>query len=471
MGGFVIEGVLGSGPHGVVYEATQAGLDRRVALKVFRPGAGRDDRLLGARWPEHPNVASLYAAGAGEHGFFTATQLVAGPALADLDRWAAGAACDDVARALEAAHAAGFAHGAVSAGNVLVDGGRALLTDFTGATGADAVAADLAAFAALRASVGAAPGGRRARGRALVALGVAAAAVAATLAVLTLGHDEHAAGPPPSPAGARPLGSPLAAGPVRSVDCDGHAAIGASPGCTLMQTRDPGALLVVPADGAIKGWVLRGASGELRLHVLRARGGRFEAAASSQIESVRGAGFVRLPADVAVRRGDRVGVELLPGAAIGTGPQRPDVSTARFSERIRGRPKRPDGDHPAGLAAPLLVRVDYVPGARATRPPLLTGTAAARAPAGRALTRGQTEAGGRRRSLAVVALPTGIALDLFAGPRRLARVAVPDADPRGRLQRLEIASFAYPNLVWRNPDGRFVEHGYDVTPSSLVPRE
>ena len=149
--GFTIERWLGDGPRGTVYEATQAGLRRRVALKLYPAEPDRSAAFSALRWPEHPHVASLYAAGACAHGWFTATRLVSGPTLAQrlargpLRPGEAAAACDAVALALEAAHGAGIVHGAVHAGNVLIDGdGRALLTDFVAPPGADAAAVDRA---------------------------------------------------------------------------------------------------------------------------------------------------------------------------------------------------------------------------------------------------------------------------------------------------------------------------------------
>jgi hypothetical protein len=60
-----------------------------------------------------------------------------------------------------------------------------------------------------------------------------------------------------------------------------------------------------------------------------------------------------------------------------------------------------------------------------------------------------------------------VAMDLFAGPTRVARLPVSGADPRGRL--LDLTSFGFPSvrLRFRNPDGTLVEHTYDVGLGSL----
>ena len=89
------------------------------------------------RWPEHPNVVTLYAAGVTERGSFLAMQLVAGATLAELrtsgelEPAAARKVLDDVAAALDAAHRSGSVHGAIRAQNILVDDdGRGLVSDF-----------------------------------------------------------------------------------------------------------------------------------------------------------------------------------------------------------------------------------------------------------------------------------------------------------------------------------------------------
>src|SRR5215207_7673372 len=149
--GFRLERELGRGRESVVFEATQVNLGRRVALKLM-PGAGS----MRLDWPHHPHVVSLYATGPCEDGRFVAMQLVRGRTLAELleagelDRQRELDLLAGVASALDAAHRAGIAHGAVAAHNILVDErGRALLTDFGLGDGRPSVAGDRAAFAAL----------------------------------------------------------------------------------------------------------------------------------------------------------------------------------------------------------------------------------------------------------------------------------------------------------------------------------
>ena len=463
---FTVERVLGEGPRGIVYEATQAGLRRRVALKIYRREPGLAARFDALRWPEHPHVASLYAAGECKHGFFTATRLIRGPTLAQLiEHWPlepgrVAQLCDEVGGALAAAHRAGVVHGAVHAGNVFVDvDGRALLTDFVSAHGAGPAESDDAALARLRAQCSDACRVARTadraprRSAAAVALAGLAVAVGALLALRPAAAPAPAGAPAPA-AGVVALGSSLAAPAARSLTCDGDPANGSSLPCIVMQTRLPGRRVVISRDGVIRGWFVRGAVGELALHVLRPRGRRFVSVGRSALQRVPGGAAARpLAAGLAVRRGDRIAVEVTPGAAIGIASGAPGAATMRFIAPRRAIPMTPTAGLPARFDHELLVRADYAPGARLAWPSALAGQRAARAPAGRVLARHVASAGDRTRTVVLVSVGDRIALDLFAGARRLTRVAIPDADPAGRLVRTEVSSVPDVTVIWENAAG------------------
>lgn len=158
--GFEIQGVLRSGPRGVVYEAMQGSLLRPVALRVLDPQLSRDpdfvERFRRQRWPEHPHIVSVFEAGECEDGLFLAMQLITGETLAELlarDALAgpaALAALTEVAGALDAAHEDGLAHGWVRPEAVLIDASRrAWLSDFGLTPGKATPSGDLDAFRAL----------------------------------------------------------------------------------------------------------------------------------------------------------------------------------------------------------------------------------------------------------------------------------------------------------------------------------
>ena len=143
--GYRIEGILGQGGMGVVYEATQLSLDRTVALKLLAHNLGDDpafrerfrrEGLLQAQI-DHPNIVTVYEAGDTEQGLFLAMRLVRGPNLKDmivsreLDAGRTLRILTPVADALDVAHGQGLIHRDIKPQNILVSGrDHAYLADF-----------------------------------------------------------------------------------------------------------------------------------------------------------------------------------------------------------------------------------------------------------------------------------------------------------------------------------------------------
>jgi serine/threonine-protein kinase len=144
-----IEAVAGRGGMGVVYRATQLGLDRAVALKLvaperaadasFRARFEREVRVAAAI--EHPNVIPVYGAGEEDGRLYLLMRWVPGTDLqalirrsGRLDHVRAAAIVAQVAAGLDAAHAVGLVHRDVKPANVLLgreDGsGHVYLSDF-----------------------------------------------------------------------------------------------------------------------------------------------------------------------------------------------------------------------------------------------------------------------------------------------------------------------------------------------------
>ena len=148
LGGYRIDGVAGQGGMGVVYRATQLGLDRPVALKVIATElAGnldfrnrfKSESLLAASI-DHPNVVPIFEAGESEGTLYLAMRYVEGTDLRTLVESAGGLEPERAVRviwqvgaALDAAHRRGLVHRDVKPPNVLIahEGEEhAYLTDF-----------------------------------------------------------------------------------------------------------------------------------------------------------------------------------------------------------------------------------------------------------------------------------------------------------------------------------------------------
>ena len=142
IGRYRIDGVLGRGGMGVVYEAWDPDLQRKVAVKVLRDaagGAGRVRLLREARAMarlSHPNVLPVFEVGSHDGRDFIAIEMIDGTNLADWlrdDRTRAEIlrVFGDAGRGLAAAHAAGMIHRDFKPHNVLVRrDGRVVVTDF-----------------------------------------------------------------------------------------------------------------------------------------------------------------------------------------------------------------------------------------------------------------------------------------------------------------------------------------------------
>ncbi len=145
--GYRIEEELGSGGMGTVYRATQLDLDRPVAIKLIRPDKA-DSAEHRARFEiesraaaaiEHPNVVPIYDTGRTGHLLYIVMRLVDGHDLGNLIRWApldpatTVHIVNQLASALDAAHAIGIIHRDVKPANVLLTNAappHAYLTDF-----------------------------------------------------------------------------------------------------------------------------------------------------------------------------------------------------------------------------------------------------------------------------------------------------------------------------------------------------
>ncbi len=296
--------------------------------------------------------------------------------------------------------------------------------------------------------------------------GVAATIVASSGAE---SDDPGDAPAPPTAIGAEPLGSELAAGPALTLGCTGEPGPNTQ-ACTLSQSSIAGRAVTVREPGVIRGWAVRGASGDLVLQVIGRRDGDAYLRGFSQVESVPDPGPHAFSADVAVHPGDRIGVVLTAGAEIGMRSATSGSTALRWEGTL---PYAPVPQTSTRLDGELLLRADIEAGAK---PDLEqeSGRRAARAPDGETLNSALIELPrGEVAQVDVVRVEGRVAIDVHRGGGRVARATVAGATPNGDLLAFEgrcgfRSGFC---LRWLNDgDSAPVIHAYRLAPDGSTLR-
>jgi hypothetical protein len=142
--GYRILRQIGHGAMGVVFEAEQTSLSRRVAIKVLPQNLALRERTVKRFLREaeamgrldHANVVDVYEVGSVRQVHYFSMRFVEGPPLDRVLKAGPLAIADvvaigiDVASALAHAHARGVLHRDVKPANLLRDGSKVVLTDF-----------------------------------------------------------------------------------------------------------------------------------------------------------------------------------------------------------------------------------------------------------------------------------------------------------------------------------------------------
>lgn len=145
VGRYEVLTLLGRGGMAAVYRARDTALQRDIALKVLYPQYAADpeqlarfrrEAVLAARL-DHPNIVPIYDVGEADGLTFIAMKLITGRSLAERLRLFGPLLpaellpiIDQIAAALDYAHAREVIHRDIKPANILLDGTQAVLTDF-----------------------------------------------------------------------------------------------------------------------------------------------------------------------------------------------------------------------------------------------------------------------------------------------------------------------------------------------------
>jgi serine/threonine-protein kinase len=322
------------------------------------------------------------------------------------------------------------------------------------------------------------PPSRRSRSQ-LAFVGITAALAGAAIVVLASSLDRDGDDGPVMQRVATDLpgltyiGTDLDGPPARTVDCRGRTVMADSPSCTIVQSRLPGATTVVPRNGVIRNWQVRGARGELRLVATRPRDGGSFQVTRSRWEPVGSADVHSFDTDLPVERGDVVGLHVSPGSGVGTRSGIAGATTDRWLPPVAGLGRPPDHKAGSGFNREVLLRVGYAPGGKLSLPVATSGREAATLPAGRVRDRRNLRIDEHRYVMALVEVEGRVYLDQFEAGKRLARIAVVGMRDDARLVRFATAQWdtglGGVDVHFLNVDSaRVTERGFETGTNGLV---
>jgi serine/threonine-protein kinase len=290
------------------------------------------------------------------------------------------------------------------------------------------------------------PPTRSRRARTWVAVGVVAGLIAALAGWERFAGDSAATALVPAPLpGAVVLGSDLSR-PGQTLDCREETVTALSPECTIAQTALPGATIVVPEDGVIRRWSVRSAHGELSLAGLRPRERGASQFARSQNEFAENDGVFTFPAEMAVERGDLIGLVVIEGSGVGT-RHADGAATERWLPHV-GAARQPSFASGRGFEREVLLRAELVPGAKVRPPQAWVGESVKRLPPGRVLERRRlTLPNGHLVEIDVVQVGRRVVIDYRNRGTLIARMDLPGFNPGGAVVVLSVDPSTGPDGV------------------------
>ncbi|MEO6726900.1 MAG: protein kinase, partial [Blastocatellia bacterium] len=130
-----VERLVSRGGMGAVFEATQLGLDRPVAVKVLLPSLSRDEKMQerfrreakSAAALNHPNIIQIYDYGISDYGPYIVMEFVRGQSLQQILRNGPLTVAqsvnliEQICSAIASAHAAGIIHRDLKPDNIIVE--------------------------------------------------------------------------------------------------------------------------------------------------------------------------------------------------------------------------------------------------------------------------------------------------------------------------------------------------------------
>jgi hypothetical protein len=211
------------------------------------------------------------------------------------------------------------------------------------------------------------------------------------------------------------------------------------------------------------------------LAVVRPRADGPGQVARSRNEFVGNDGVYEFDANIAVTRGDQVGIVAVPGSGVGARTRVSGARTQRWIPLLNGT-KAPDFGAGTGFDDEILLRVEYLPGGHQLIPDQVTGAAAERLDPGQVRARRKVRfPNGRLAEIVIAHVGNRLVLDEFLEGKRTARIDLPGYSPAvgGNFITFQVSDEGTPlslgiYMEYVNQESaRVIQHYYSVVPNEF----